>query len=143
MTNTYNAITPDQEVTTTSTPNVVNTENALPEISVDEQHEVQEALELLRLMKSNEGVADKINKVLNRADAETASAVRGKVIEALDTAVIDAMQRIFDSEDEQYIPDSQEYVKKVGKITITAEVNEDGKLVVATKSPRKKQATTK
>ena len=135
MDNAYNAITPSEEVTTTSTPNAVNIENALPELSEDE-------IRVILSRRQNPELAAKMDKVLDKSDAETASAVRGKVMEALDNAVIDAMLRIFDSEDDSYIADSQEYVKKVGKITITAEIEEDGKLKVATKSPRRKQATT-
>jgi hypothetical protein len=131
MTNVYQATTPETTVTTASTANVGNSEPSL--------QFTPEELAMIRATRANPELQAKIEKITERAESEEASAVRGNVVTRIQEAVEAAMVDMIDTESESFIDGSQEYIKRVGKITTTCELNADGKAVVSTKSPRRKR----
>ena len=135
MTNLYTASTPEVDVTTSTTPNVANAE-PIAQISDDERIAFAR---YQAAMVANPDIAAKIEKILDKSETEGASAVRGNVVNAIETAVNAAVSAMVDSESESFIDGSREYMVRVGKITTTAEIAPDGTLVVSTKSPRRKR----
>ena len=131
----YTAVTPDTVTNTVTTPNVVNAE-PLPVISDDQMRNFQ------ALMMSNPDFAAKALKLQEKSESEGASAVRGNVTTAIESAVRAAVEAMTDKDSGSYIEGSREYMVRVGKITTTSEVAADGQLAVATKSPRKKRDGT-
>ena len=131
MTNSYEAQTPESVINTTTTTNVANAE-PIPQVSADEAA-------MLALMRSNPEFAAKAMKLQERAESEGASAVRGNVTTAIETALRAAVSAMVDSESESFIEGSREYMARVGKITTTSELAPDGTLAVSTKSPRRKR----
>jgi 2-oxo-4-hydroxy-4-carboxy--5-ureidoimidazoline (OHCU) decarboxylase len=132
----YQVTTPESDETVTTTTNVAN---AVPntEFVITDDERAQ-----LQLMRANPDVAAKVAKVQERAEAEGASAVRGNVVNAIESAVSAAVAAMIDTDGEGFIDGSESYLKRVGKVTTTCEVHADGKQVVSTKSPRRKQSTT-
>lgn len=135
MTSIYNISTPEVDVTTSTTANIVNAA-PIPQMSQDDLEAFAKYQEAKR---QNPEIAAKIEKILDKSAAEGASAVRGKVMEVIDSAIKAALTSALDSESESFIEGASEYITRVGKVTTTTEIAPDGELRVATKSPRKKQ----
>ena len=135
VTSIYNAGTPEVDVTTSTTANVVNAA-PIPQMSQDDLEAFARFQEAKR---ANPEIAARIEKILDKSDAEGASAVRGKVMAVVDSAIMTALTGMLDSESETFIAAAEAYMNRVGKITTTTEIEPDGTLKVSTKSTRRKR----
>ena len=134
---TYEAITPEVEQITTTTPEFATVE--VPEMDAKAYAAF---LRYQEATKTDPKLDAKITKMIDKSESEEASAVRGKVMEVIDSAITAALASTLDSASESFIEGASEYIARVGKITTTTEIAPDGELQVVTKSPRRKQEAT-